>query len=51
MAAALIKRLHPQWTCVAAAAAMYGRNVDPERAAELAAVPELSARWKQELLE
>ena len=51
MEVVLVERLHPQWTCAAAAAAMYARNKDPGPADELSRLPELSARWKQELLE
>ena len=50
MPVALVERTHPQWTCVAAVHAMYGRNQDPGRAAALATLPELSTRWKDELL-
>ena len=42
---------HPQWPVAKAAAVMYARAGAPELAAELAALAELSARWKRELQE
>jgi MOSC domain-containing protein YiiM len=46
---ALAERPHPQWTVARAVQTMYARKVQPARAAELSALPELSARWKCEL--
>jgi MOSC domain-containing protein YiiM len=47
----LVERVHPEWTVARAVQTMYARNKDVEQAKELAALPELSARWKRELLE
>ena len=46
-----IKRPHPQWPVRDAAFTMYGRKKDQARAAELAGLAVLSARWKRELRE
>ena len=51
MEIALVERLHPEWTVARAVEAMYGRKADPAPARALAEVPELSARWKRELVE
>lgn len=51
MEAKLLERVHPEWDCVKAAHAMYLRNQEPERAAELAQLAALSLRWKQELVD
>jgi MOSC domain-containing protein YiiM len=44
-----VARRHPRWTVVRAVQTMYARKKDPAAAAALAALPELSARWKREL--
>ncbi len=51
MGVRMIERRQPGWTVIKALEAMYGRARDRERAGALAAVPELSVRWKRELLE
>lgn len=51
MAIRLTERLHPDWPITAALTAMYGRAKDRPRAAALAQLPELSTRWKRELLD
>ena len=50
MAIELVERPHPEWPVQQAVWLMYDRKNQPERAGLLAQVPELSARWKQELL-
>jgi MOSC domain-containing protein YiiM len=47
----LAERRYPEWTVERAVQTMYGRKNDRGAAEELAALPELSARWKEELLE
>ena len=47
----LESRVHPEWNAARAVQTMYYRMQEPAPAAELAALPELSARWKRELLE
>ena len=47
----LTQRHHPEWNVVTAMAAMHGRKRDTGAARALAALPELSARWKRELVE
>lgn len=47
----LEQRPHPEWTAAVAVQVMYHRKQEPERAKQLAALPELSARWKRELLD
>lgn len=47
----LAERLHPEWTVARAVQTMYSRKKDEEQARKLAALPELSARWKVELLD
>jgi MOSC domain-containing protein YiiM len=42
---------HPDCTISTAVLTMYNRKNSPDLAAHLAALPELSARWKSELLE
>ncbi len=51
MTITLEKRFHPDWPVATAVQIMYQRMVDPHRARQLAALPELSRRWKTELLE
>jgi MOSC domain-containing protein YiiM len=46
----LVQRLHPQWTVAHAVQVMYNRRIDRAPAQQLAALPELSARWTHELL-
>jgi len=46
----LESRVHPEWTVSKAVQVMYRRKEDRAKAAELAALPELSTRWKNELL-
>jgi len=46
----LTHRPHPDWTAARAVQVMYNRKVDRTSAQQLAALPELSARWKRELL-
>jgi MOSC domain-containing protein YiiM len=46
----LVERMHPEWTVERAVQTVYARKKDQSRAEELAALPELSARWKKELL-
>jgi MOSC domain-containing protein YiiM len=45
----LIERKHPEWTVEAAVQTLYRARKEPEKAAALAALPELSARWKANL--
>jgi MOSC domain-containing protein YiiM len=47
----LESRLHPKWPVARAVQVMYRRKVDPGEARELASLPELSKRWKAELVE
>ncbi len=47
----LVERLHSEWTAATAVQTIYGKSKDVERATALAALPELSARWKRELVE
>ena len=47
----LIERKYPEWTAARAVEVMYMRRVDGARAKELRALPELSARWRRELLD
>lgn len=51
MAIRRLARTQPGWTVAHAVQVMYARKQSPEEAATLAALPELSARWKAELLE
>jgi MOSC domain-containing protein YiiM len=46
----LVERLHAEWPVARAVQAMYGRKKDIATAKVLAALPELSVRWKRELL-
>jgi MOSC domain-containing protein YiiM len=46
----LLSRIHPDWPASRAVQTMYARRVEPIPARQLAALPELSARWKEELL-
>jgi len=46
---ALIERPHPEWTVARANEAMHHRKEDLEFAVQLAALPELSAAWRQAL--
>jgi MOSC domain-containing protein YiiM len=46
-----IARPHAEWPVRAAVWLMYERKKDRARAAVLAGLPELSARWKEEILE
>ena len=46
-----VERLHPEWTVAAAVQTLYAARRDREKAAALAALPELSARWKAHLTE
>lgn len=43
-------RTHPDWPVARAVQVMYQRKINPAPARQLAALPELSTRWKQELL-
>ena len=47
----LMERRYGDWPVSRAVRAMYERNQDPAPARRLAALPELSARWKQELID
>jgi MOSC domain-containing protein YiiM len=47
----LTERRHPDWTVARAVQTMYARQTNPAPASELSALPELSGRWKNELLE
>jgi MOSC domain-containing protein YiiM len=51
MAIRLVNRRHTPWTVARAVQTMYNRKKDLAAARELAALPELSARWKRELLD
>jgi MOSC domain-containing protein YiiM len=51
MAIRLGERRHPEWPVARAVQTMYARKADPAPALALASVPELSARWKRELVE
>jgi MOSC domain-containing protein YiiM len=51
LAIKLTERRHPEWTVVKALEAMYGRAREREPAKALSVLPELSVRWKRELLE
>jgi MOSC domain-containing protein YiiM len=46
-----VKRLHPDWTVARAVQLMYRKKQQPDAARQLAALPELSTRWKAHLLE
>ena len=46
----LVQRFHPQWSVARAVQTMYGRRRDIGSARQLAALPELSTRWKNELV-
>jgi len=45
-----VERRHPEWTAAKAVQVMYARKKDLESARNLSKLPELSARWKHELL-
>jgi MOSC domain-containing protein YiiM len=47
----MIERMNPAWTVVTAVHTMYLRGQDLGRAKLLAELPELSERWKKELVE
>ncbi|HUO09579.1 MAG TPA: MOSC domain-containing protein [Phycisphaerae bacterium] len=47
----LMERVHPEWTVARAVQTMYARKKDVGPARELAGLPELSERWKRELVE
>jgi MOSC domain-containing protein YiiM len=47
----MVERRQPAWTVERAVQTIYARKKDRTAAEELAALPELSARWKEELLE
>jgi MOSC domain-containing protein YiiM len=47
----LVERRHAEWTVARAVEAMYGRKANPAPARALAELPELSVRWKRELVE
>jgi MOSC domain-containing protein YiiM len=47
----LVERPHADWTVAKAVQTMYARKKEIGPAKQLAELPELSARWKQELLE
>ena len=51
MEISLLERRHPEWTVARAVQTMYARKVNAQPAKLLAALPELSTRWKQELLQ
>jgi len=51
MPIARIGRVHGDWPVSRAVEVMYTRAANAEAARQLAALPELSTRWKQELLE
>lgn len=51
MAVELLARPHPEWNLIRAVKTMYARNHSPDAAGQLARLPELSARWKQELMD
>jgi MOSC domain-containing protein YiiM len=42
-------RVHPEWTVAKAVKVMYSHKKQPEAAAALAALPELSTRWREQL--
>jgi MOSC domain-containing protein YiiM len=44
------KRPHPEWPVAKAVQLMYRKAANPEPAQTLASLPELSARWKEHLL-
>lgn len=46
----LVARPHPAWSVAEASRVMVGVRDEPERALELAGLPELSASWKRTLL-
>jgi len=50
MAIRLIERRHPEWTVERAVQTMYARKKEVAAAQALSELPELSSRWKQELL-
>ena len=50
MAIRRVGRVHPEWPVAEAVQVMYARRHEVSRARELAALPELSERWKRELL-
>ena len=45
----LVARPHPAWTVARASELLHHRKADVEQAAELAALPELSAAWQAAL--
>lgn len=47
----LIERPHPNWTVQQASDLMHHRKANLDKAAELAALPELSAAWRETLLD
>lgn len=47
----LVSRVHPEWSVARAVQVMYNRKKDAGAARALAALPELSVRWKRELVE
>ena len=51
MAIRLGERRHPEWPVARAVQTMYARKADPALARVLAALPELSVRWKRELVD
>jgi MOSC domain-containing protein YiiM len=51
MAIERVKRLHAEWPVAKAIQVLYRKGEQAEAAAELAALPELSARWKAHLME
>lgn len=46
-----LEQPHPEWPVRDAVWVMYARKKQPDRARQLSSLPELSARWKIELLE
>jgi len=47
----LLEHPHAEWTVACAVQTIYARKTDPSSARALAALPELSTRWKRELVE
>lgn len=45
----LVERFHPQWTIAACNEVLFAKNKDAELVAQLSALPELAAEWKESL--